>query len=379
MRAIKAIAKQAAGLLVLCCLPLVWTPPARAQAQLTYHMVYDVGTNPTTELTSPDPLPLVITIAQGGQVSFHIEAFTGTFSLPYPGDIHLLAFVPFSGGTGTIQVEWSGGIPTYQFTQMQHLSVGGYSAVQGYSLSTLTFTDAGIYELRVGADSSGSKTVQVIVMPISANLIYDGLWNSSTFYPPNAVVVTQTATGYNFWFEANPNGSSPGQSSPTPGVPGDWQQIGTGAPGPQGPQGPIGLTGPTGPTGATGPQGPIGLAGPQGPMGFTGPQGPAGPRAFPTLAVAANHIVDATNPANCFLADASAASLTISLPSASAVENGHIYLVKKVDSVTKHAVVINVQGNGLIDNAASVSINASLRAMQFVSDGKSNWWVASSQ
>ncbi len=97
------------------------------------------------------------------------------------------------------------------------------------------------------------------------------------------------------------------------------------------------------------------------------------------MAVAANLTVNAAAAENCFLVDASAASHTISLPPASAVENGRIYVVKKMDSVSKHAVVINVQGNGPIENAASVSIMAPLRAMQFVSDGKSMWAVISSQ
>ncbi len=89
--------------------------------------------------------------------------------------------------------------------------------------------------------------------------------------------------------------------------------------------------------------------------------------------------MNAAAAADCFFVDASAASWTISLPPAAAVENGRIYIVKKMDSVAKHAVVINVQGNGLIENAASVLISAPLRAMQFVSDGKGMWSVISSQ
>jgi hypothetical protein len=89
--------------------------------------------------------------------------------------------------------------------------------------------------------------------------------------------------------------------------------------------------------------------------------------------------VNATAPENCFFVDASSASWTISLPPAASVENGRVYMVKKMDSAAKHAVIINVQGGGQIENAPSVSIMVPLRAMQFVSDGKGAWWIISSQ
>lgn len=123
-------------------------------------------------------------------------------------------------------------------------------------------------------------------------MIYDGLYSASVFYPPNAIVAATGSifTGMDFWFEANPSGSQPGNSAPTVASPGDWEHIGgvSGTPGPQGPQGPqgpagsqgpsgpTGSPGPTGPTGAQGPAGPQGPVGLQGPIGLTGPQGPAG-------------------------------------------------------------------------------------------------------
>jgi hypothetical protein len=90
-------------------------------------------------------------------------------------------------------------------------------------------------------------------------------------------------------------------------------------------------------------------------------------------------MVDPSGIEDCFLVDANAATRTISLPPAASVENGRLYIVKKVDTNTKHSVIINVQGGGLVESATSVSIATALRALQFASDGKSNWWVVSTQ
>ena len=366
----KILALWAPCVLALCCLfALACVPAAQGQDQGNYyHLVWDSN---GSLVTTPNPLPPAITLPQGGQLTLDLDDSSFGIALGY------LGFQPFGAGTGYISAElvWPSGVTTTTLYAQTHVNpiAGGAD-----NIWILTFTDPGIYTLCVNCALNGAVNwaVQVVVLPTSSTMLYDGIWDTALFYPPNAIVTTQTATGYNFWFEANPNGSHQGQSAPTPGAPGDWQQIGTGGPGPQGPPGPTGPQGPAGPTGLTGL---TGAQGPAGPMGLQGLQGPPGPRAFPTLAVAASLNVNPTAAQDCFLVDASASSWTISLPPAGNVENGRIYVVKKMDSVAKHAVVIDVQGGGLIENAASVSIMTPLRALQFVSDGKSKWWVVSSQ
>src|SRR5262249_7861831 len=233
--------------------------------------------------------------------------------------VHVLSFQPFFGGTGTIQVEfsadpWQGALGLTAATNFNNTpnlilvaapgmnpGVAPGATTGMYPAATLTFSDPGIYNLSVGTIDAQTD-IQVIVFPFSSTMTYYGTWSPISFYPPNAFVSTgANLGGLDLWFEANVNGSQPGQSMPTLAAPGDWQHIGgasnsgipgpagltgaTGAPGatgPAGPQGPVGLTGATGATGAQGPAGP---------MGLPGIQGPPGPRAFPTRAVAADLVV----------------------------------------------------------------------------------------
>jgi len=236
-----------------------------------------------------------------------IQGSQATPALFFGGpDVQLLAFQPFFGGTGILQVELSGdgwqGSPTEGAagpvsSPSLHPPILGQPAVGSevsssiFPVATLTFSDAGIYNLGIGGFDAGSPTnLQVIVFPSSSPMTYDGIWNASSFYPAGAIVATGNyISGLDFWFELNLAGSQPGQSMPTLAAPGDWQHIGgvsnSGIPGPTGPQGPPGPQGLAGPAGATGPIGPQGPAGPPGPqgatgltgaIGLTGPQGPAG-------------------------------------------------------------------------------------------------------
>lgn len=269
----KFYAFRAKLLFAFCCLALLArVPAAHAQAANYYRLLFDTT---GALLTTPNPFPPAITLQPGGQVILDTSVAGQSIALGIASN----GFQPFSGGTGDIFL-------VFQGDQGSTLAPGTI-ITSGTNSVVLTFSDPGIYSLATsGFTTLGSGLAplapvafKVIVLPVSSTMLYDGIWNASSFYPPNAIVATQTASGYIFWFEANPNGSAAGQSMPTPAAPGDWQQIGAGAPGPQGPQGPQGPAGPqglqgsTGLTGVTGPQGPIGLTGAK---GATGPQGPAG-------------------------------------------------------------------------------------------------------
>jgi Collagen triple helix repeat (20 copies) len=368
---VKTITKQAASLLSFCCLILLaCTSAAQAQVGAYYHIVGNSANQ--TLVTTPNPLPPVITVSLGGQLTLDMEDINSE-----PGASLLYGeFQPFNGGTETVFVEeicrlvtdpaCSGGVGAHTLLSGNSFSVGSGGSI------VVTFPSAGIYSFSA-VFNSPVLTFQVVVPPAaSGNMVYTGAWDPNVPYAPNTIVHTGTIAGFDFWLEANTSGSL--GNAPSLGF-SDWFHIAGPASGtgPAGPPGPMGPAGPAGATGVPGPQGPVGPTGPMGLQGFPGP------RSFPTLAIAANLTVNATAAQNCFLVDSSAASWTISLPPAASVENGRIYLVKKMDSVTKHAVVIDVQGNGTIENKASVSITTPLRAMQFVSDGKGVWWVISSQ
>jgi hypothetical protein len=376
----KAITRQAVSLFSFCCLILLaCAPAAQAQVGAYYHIVGDSATD--TLLTSPNPLPPVITVSVGGQLTLDME----DVNTSGPGAaLTYGAFQPFAGGSENIFVETICRLPADPSCgglQVWSLAPGFSTGFSSGGVAIVSFSNPGIYTFTVRL-TNPILTFQVVVpLANSGNMVYAGVWQPNVPYAPNTIVHTGTlSAGFDFWLEANGSGSQ--GNSPTLGF-GDWFHMagpasGAGPAGPPGPPGPVGSTGPQGPmglTGATGPQGPMGFPG----LGFPGPQGPPGPRSFPTLAVASNLTVTATAPENCFFVDASAASWTISLPPAASVENGRVYMVKKMDSVTKHAVIINVQGGGQIENASSVSIMSPLRAMQFVSDGKGAWWVISSQ
>jgi hypothetical protein len=371
----KIITRQAVSLFSFYCLILLTCAPA-AQAQVGgyYHIMGNSAND--TLVTTANPLPPVTTVSVGSQLTLDIE----DVNTSGPGAILFYGlFQPFFGTPSeTISIEKICRLPG-------DLNCGGlhaFSIFTGQSvvfssggLAVVTFSNPGIYTFTLGFIDP-ILTFQIVVLPASSgNMVYAGAWDPNVLYAPNTIVHTGAISAFDFWLEANTSGSQ----GEEPGLGfGDWFHMAGPASG-AGPAGPPGPPGPAGPTGPQGPMGFMGITGPQGPMGFMGPQGPPGPRSFPTLAIAADLTVNATAPENCFFVDSSAASWTISLPPAASVENGRVYVVKKVDSVPKHAVIINVQGGGQIENASSVSIMAPLRAMQFVSDGKGVWWVISGQ
>ena len=280
---------EARALLGPCCLLLLaGLPAAQAQNQANYYSIaWDSGQNQL--LTLPNPIPPVIVIPQGGQLTIAMSDFN-----PSPSTfINYLSFQPFFGGTGDIFfVEYSGS----QFGDAIFIPVGLNFNTMGFAI-TFTLSDSGIYSLAADCVLGGTRIpFKVVVTPntggnISGNMAYGGPWSGTTPYPPMSIVSTGSIfTGLDFWFEANPNGSLGQQPGQSPGLGTDWFSLGSGTQGPAGPQGPqgppgpTGLTGPAGPTGAPGPagsQGPTGPVGPQGVTGVMGPIGPAGPQGLP--------------------------------------------------------------------------------------------------
>jgi hypothetical protein len=295
----KRVTRQALSLLSFCCFMLLaLAPGARAQvgerplsiqgqtpiamSGARYAVLYDQLGNLNT---TPNPIPPLISLAQGGQLALHFDNPTGTYwVLPYPNYwIQCLGFNPtFNGTNGFVYVDFTG-VPQFADFSVQ-LAPGGISWSGPSKDVAFTFKDAGTYSMRISGDGNQWTTFTVTVLPVGMGLTsFGGLYNQYVLYAPNTIVATGSSPStYTFWLEANPLGSS---SLPQAGNP-DWYQLGTGlqgAPGPQGPAGPAGATGPSGPAGPTGlagpigPPGPTGPAGPAGPVGAVGPAGPIGP------------------------------------------------------------------------------------------------------
>lgn len=108
---------------------------------------------------------------------------------------------------------------------------------------------------------------------------------------------------------------------------------------------------------------------------------------FRSLAETINRLIDLVQPfdvlsvsaaATCsgvygvYLVDATAASVTITLPTA-ASHKGMRFFIKKTDS-TGNAVVIDGDGAETIDGAATQSIVAQNVCLTVVSDG-TGWWI----
>jgi hypothetical protein len=149
----------------------------------------------------------------------------------------------------------------------------------------LTFSDPGVYTFQVGPNLSTPNppalpVLHVVVLPptpsiMPGNTTFAGEADQTgtVFYPPNSIVTTgNLTTGFDWWIEANQNGTSS-----TPGSGADWDHIAgppvPGPPGPQGPDGAPGAIGPSGPAGTAGSAGAQGIPGIPGPAGIQGPIG----------------------------------------------------------------------------------------------------------
>ena len=266
---------------------LAAAPAARADTQAEYNLIYfsDDGS-----LITPNPLPAVVTISQGGQLTLNIDA------RPDQPDTFYLrsgAFVPAFGGLGNVFVE----VPrSLGETGEIGLLLPNTIITTPWQSFQLTFTDIGQYTISVGIDSSRLTTFKVAVLPAGSGVTtFARDWNPLIFYPANTIVTTGGLfTGLDYWIQANDAGTM----SPPGAAAGDWFHLS--GPPVAGPQGPVG---PTGPAGSTGPAGPAGPVGPQGPAGtglpalaiVTLPASEPTPAGYALLGTASLSYTDTTN------------------------------------------------------------------------------------
>lgn len=70
-------------------------------------------------------------------------------------------------------------------------------------------------------------------------------------------------------------------------------------------------------------------------------------------------------------------SRTVTLPAASSVSAGRIFIVKDKDGMTNtNPMTVARSGSDLIDGATSYTVNSNYATKWFVSDGVSNWYVS---
>ena len=289
----RSITGQSIRLLSLCCFVLLKLapcvradipgspPPLIAMSGARYEVVFNTNTGLPDNV--PNPIPPLITLSQGGQLVLHVgtEPAATNFCMGYNS---FNPSFPGVGVDGAISVEFSNIDPT-SFVVIKPINLGFCAPNHD---AGITFKDAGTYSFSLSVDQAHTFPVNVTVLPAGTGYTsFGGVFDPNILYTPNTIVSTGTATtGYSFWLEVNPNGSS---SLPQLGS-SDWSALGTGPQGPIGPEGlqgpagptgppgPTGLTGSTGATGAQGLQGPQGPQGPVGPIGPTGAQGPVGPK-----------------------------------------------------------------------------------------------------
>jgi hypothetical protein len=239
--------------------------------------------------TTPNPIPQLVTVSQGGQLALHFD-LDPYLDVSY--SIRCLGFNPTVNGPGVkgyIFMDYASA-PLSQDIALILVPLGEVSTDPLKDV-VMTFKDAGTYSLQFGIDAAHFYNLTVTVLPAGTGIAsYGGLFNPNILYAPNTIV-SYTATdnsALHFYLETNPNGSQ-GLCPCLFGL--DWVDIGgpptpgpigpagpTGPAGPQGPAGPAGgPAGPPGPTGPAGPAGAAGAAGPIGPMGPAGATGPAGP------------------------------------------------------------------------------------------------------
>ena|SRR5579872_3126680 len=287
------IARQAPRLLsftrffLLAAAPIAWgqiqdrpvsspAPTPIAMSGAHYQLMFNTQTFGID--TTPNPIPSLISLSQGGQLQLHFD-IEPLADVEYT--IQCLGFTPTFTGTGVngyIFMDYAN-VPQAQDVGLILVPLGSV-ATDPLKDVVMTFKDAGTYSIKVNVGGHAYPFTVTVLPAGTGTTFYGGIYDPSILYAPNTIVA-YTATdnsSLHFYLETNPNGSK-GLCPCLTGL--DWVDIGgpptPGPIGPAGPQGPAGPAGPQGPAGpAGGPAGPVGPQGPAGPIGPAGPTGPAG-------------------------------------------------------------------------------------------------------
>lgn len=103
---------------------------------------------------------------------------------------------------------------------------------------------------------------------------------------------------------------------------------------------------------------------------------PGSAQVFEITAVSTDLII---SPASSFvyLIVDTTATRAITLPAASAVASGRIYIIKDASGQSNsNNITLNADGSDLIDGASSVTLDSNFGSSIVISDGNSNWYVS---
>lgn len=103
---------------------------------------------------------------------------------------------------------------------------------------------------------------------------------------------------------------------------------------------------------------------------------PANIQSFTRQAVSSD-IVIAPSDLFVFLTVDTTSPRSITLPLASGVADGRIYIIKDISGQSlDNPITLNAAGSDLIDGAASVTLNSNFSSWMVIGDGASNWYIS---
>ena len=103
---------------------------------------------------------------------------------------------------------------------------------------------------------------------------------------------------------------------------------------------------------------------------------PGSASTFETTAVAANVTIGNSDTFVYLIVDTSA-SRTITLPLASGVSAGRIYVIKdSTGTAETNNITVNIQGSDTVDGESSQVLNSNFGSWMIVGDGSSKWYIS---
>lgn len=102
---------------------------------------------------------------------------------------------------------------------------------------------------------------------------------------------------------------------------------------------------------------------------------PASVQSFPYTTITSNLIISAAD-TFAFIAVDTNAARSVTLPLASSVAQGRLYIIKDKDGLSEtNNITIDIQGSDTIDGASSVVVSSPNSATNVISDGVSKWFI----